>query len=39
VPWPTINPNDSMYQQDLRHFLRLHGMWLQARHAGMPMHH
>jgi len=43
VPWPTTNPNDSLYQQDLRHFLRLHGMWLEAKRSGggmaMPMHH
>jgi len=37
VPWPTVNPNESLYQEDLRHFLRLHGMWLAAKH--MPMHH
>jgi hypothetical protein len=36
VPWPTINPNDSLYQQDLRHFLRLHGMWL-AKQTGAHM--
>ena len=29
VPWPTINPNDPLYQEDLRHFLRLHGVWLE----------
>ena len=43
VPWPATNPNDSLYQQDLRHFLRLHGMWLEAKRSGggmaMPMHH
>jgi len=46
LPWPTVNPNDSLYQEDLRHFLRLHGVWLQAKngdsgapHAGMHMHH
>ena len=38
LPWPTINPGDSLYQEDLRHFLRLHGMWLRG-HAGMHMHH
>ncbi len=45
APWPAINPNDSLYQQDLRHFLRLHGVWLEAKkggmtmpHGGMPMH-
>ncbi len=38
VPWPTINPNDSLYQEDLRHFLRLHGTWLEA-HGGMHMQH
>jgi hypothetical protein len=40
VPWPTINPNDPLYQQDLRHFLRLHGMWLEAKQtdAHMLMH-
>jgi hypothetical protein len=38
VPWPTINPNDSLYQEDLRHFLRLHGVWLEA-HGAMHMHH
>ena len=39
VPWPTIDPNESLYQEDLRHFLRLHGVWLKAR-RGMPaMHH
>jgi len=44
-PWPAINPNDSLYQEDLRHFLRLHGVWLQAKkgdggaHAGAHMHH
>jgi len=32
-PWPTINPSDSLYQEDLRHFLRLHGVWLQAKQA------
>ena len=40
APWPAINPNDSLYQEDLRHFLRLHGIWLEARRGGMPhMHH
>jgi len=40
APWPSINPNDSLYQEDLRHFLRLHGIWLEARRGGMPhMHH
>lgn len=45
VPWPTINPPDSLFQQDLRHFLRLHGVWLQAKrgerapHAGAHTHH
>ena len=39
VPWPTVNPNDSLYQADLRHFLRLHGAWLEAPHGGAHMHH
>jgi hypothetical protein len=39
VPWPTVNPNDSLYQEDMRHFLRLHGVWLGARHGSAPMHH
>ncbi|MGH7753970.1 MAG: hypothetical protein ACREN5_14270 [Gemmatimonadales bacterium] len=39
VPWPTVNPNDSLYQEDLRHFLRLHGVWQEARHGGAPIHH
>jgi hypothetical protein len=46
LPWPTINPGDSLYQEDLRHFLRLHGMWLLAKKndhgappAGAHMHH
>jgi hypothetical protein len=40
APWPSINPNDSLYQEDLRHFLRLHGIWLEARRDGLPhMHH
>jgi len=45
VPWPSINPNDSLYQEDLRHFLRLHGVWLQAKRgdrapfAGPHRHH
>ena len=37
VPWPTINPNDSLYQEDLRHFLRLHGIWLEAKKPGGAM--
>jgi len=39
VPWPTINLNDSLYQEDLRHFLRLHGIWLEAKHHMMSMQH
>jgi hypothetical protein len=45
VSWPAINPADSLYQQDLRHFLRLHGAWLADRaddgasHAAAHMHH
>jgi hypothetical protein len=39
VPWPTVNPNESLYQEDLRHFLRLHGMWLDARRGMAHMHH
>lgn len=39
VPWPTVNPNESLYQEDLRHFLRLHGMWLEARRSTAHMHH
>ena len=45
LPWPTVNPTDSLYREDLRHFLRLHGMWLQAKkgdsgvHAGAHTHH
>ena len=45
-PWPTVNPSDSLYQEDLRHFLRLHGVWLEAKkadrgapHMGAHMHH
>jgi hypothetical protein len=44
VAWPDVNAADSLYQQDLRHFLRLHGEWLAERgtdgadHAA-HMHH
>lgn len=42
VPWPTVNPNESLYKEDLKHFLRLHGMWLAARKGAggepAPMH-
>jgi len=39
VPWPTIDPNESLFQEDLRHFLRLHGVWLEARRRMAHMHH
>ena len=39
TPWPSISPTDSLYQEDLRHFLRLHGMWLEARRRMAHMHH
>lgn len=43
VPWPAVDPLDSLYQRDLRHFLRLHGAWLADRarveQAGAHLHH
>lgn len=36
VPWPTVNPNESLYKKDLKHFLRLHGMWLAAKQGAPP---
>jgi hypothetical protein len=42
VAWPAVNPDDSLYQQDVRHFRRLHGVWLEARagqHPGAHIHH
>ncbi len=38
VSWPDVNAADSLYQQDLRHFLRLHGEWLAERETEGAAH-